>query len=257
MPAPVTSGTTYYTSNRDAVIKRALRIVGGISQGQTPSATAVTEAAEALNDICKEWQADGMPLWKIVFYTPFAYTATETYLIGTGSTVNQPAPLKLLYAFNRNNSVTPVLDSPMIIVPKFDYAILGNKQSTGRPSQLMYTPPGTNTVGANGDFAGEIRVYPLPDAYTIANVTCGIIGQKPFEDFNASTDVPDFPSYWVNALKWGLADQLSYEYGLPYAERSMITKKAENHKQVALSFGSEEVSLFIQPYPQWADTRSK
>lgn len=247
MTALATSGTYFWSSNRDAVLNRALRLVGNYN----PNTTQLTQAAEALNDLVKEWETDGMPLWKITIETPFAYTATEVYPIGVGNTVNMPAPLKILYAYNRNSSVTPVLDSPMIIISKFDYELLGNKQSTGRPSQLMYTPIGPNTFDASGNNFGEIRVYPLPDAYTIANVTCGLVTQRPFADFTASSDMPDFPSFWINALKWGLADQLCTEYGVPLAERGFIQTKADKHKEKALEGGSEEVSIFIQPRPMF------
>src|SRR6266704_306265 len=104
-----TSGSTNLSTNRDGVITRALRIIGAIGQGETASATQITEGAEALNDLVKEFQADGMPLWKIKFLTPFVYTATPTYLIGLNSTINQTAPLKILQVRNKNNSVTPAL----------------------------------------------------------------------------------------------------------------------------------------------------
>ena len=250
MPNLATSGTYYWNSNRNTVINRALRIVGNTN----PSSADVTNAAEALNDLVKEWQTDGMPLWKITIETPFAYTATPTYLIGVGATVNVPAPLKVLYAYNRTGSGSTQLDSPMAdIISVFDYERLGNKNATGRPSLMAYVPPGPNTNSANGDNVGTIYVYPTPDAYSISNVTCGIVTQRPYADFTATTDQPDFPSSWINALKWGLADQMSYEYGLPFAERGMIEKKADKHKKMALEGATEETSLFIWPRPQYGN----
>lgn len=76
-------------------------------------------------------------------------------------------------------------------------------------------------------------------------------GQKPFEDFDATADVPDFPQHWFNALVWGLADQLSYEYGVSMQNRAQISKKAQFHKDMALSYGTEEGSFKIQPQPSW------
>jgi hypothetical protein len=45
---PTTSGNFNLTTNRDAIIARALRIVGAIGQGETPSTTAITEGAKLL-----------------------------------------------------------------------------------------------------------------------------------------------------------------------------------------------------------------
>ena len=94
MTAVTTSLKTLWSSNRDQIITRALRICGAYGQGVTPSADSITEGAEALNDLCKQFETDGMPLWKVKTMTAFAFTATKTYNIGVGSTVNQTAPLK-------------------------------------------------------------------------------------------------------------------------------------------------------------------
>lgn len=248
-----TSGTTLWTTNRDAIITRALRICGAIGQGETPTSQAITEGAEALNDLVKEYQTDGMPLWKVRTTTPFALTATQTYLIGIGQTVNQTAPLKVLQAFLHDTSVSPAIDSPMVIITKQDYTYLGVKQSPARPNQLLYEVPGAQTglAGATSDMLGTITIYPLPDAISITNLSIGMVVQLPFQDFTTSTDVPDFPSYWNNALKWGLADDLAYEYGVGLSERSMISKKAAMKKEAALSFGTEEGSLYVWPRAQY------
>ena len=58
-----TSNSTNFATSRDNLISGALRIAGAIAQGETPSATLVSETAEALNMIVKAKQADGMPLW--------------------------------------------------------------------------------------------------------------------------------------------------------------------------------------------------
>jgi hypothetical protein len=211
----------------------------------------VTEAATALNALVKEYQADGMPLWKISQLTAISYTATNSYTIGKSQTVNQTAPLKVLQAFNRNDLVTPKTDQPVLIVPYQDYLYLGSKSSTGRPSQLFYKTPGEGGTIPQSDMIGTILVYPLPDTDTITNYTLILIAQMPFENFDAATDIPDFPSYWFNALIWGLAGDLAYEYGVGLAERSMIAKKALEKKEVALSFGVEEGSMYLRPTVQF------
>jgi hypothetical protein len=249
--ANTASGTTNWTLQRDDIITRALRICGVVGEGEVASASQITEGASALNALVKEYQTDGMPLWKIVQYTGFAYTATTSYPIGIGATVNQVAPLKVLQAFNRDSSVTPNTDQPMLIVTLQDYLYLGSKQSTGRPTQFYYQTPGEGGTIPASDMQGTITVYPKPDATSIANLTCIIIGQKPFENFDASTDIPDFPSYWFNAVIWGLAADLSFEKGVPLAERGMIIKAAMTKKMAALSFGVEEGSLFMRPTVQY------
>lgn len=250
MPAVATSGATLHSRSRDQIITRALRIIGAIGQGETAGANAITEGAEALNAITKELITDGMPLWKIKTYTAFAYTATQTYLIGTGSTVNQVAPMKILQAWNRDTSVTPNRDTPMLLVTQQDYNWIGSKTTTGTPQQMRYNPPGANIITVS-DMVGTITVFPSPDANAIANLTCVIEAVKTFEDFAASSDVPDMPSYWFNALVWFLASELSYEYGVSLPERGMIQKRADMHRAAALSYGTEEGSILLRPRAEY------
>lgn len=241
MTSYATSGVLSYTTNRDGIILRALRIIGAIGSGETAAqnATAVTEAAEALNDLVKEWQADGMPLWCIREYLVHPKTSCTFYSIPEG-------PLKVLQAWRRDTSVSGASpDTPMLLITRDEYNRLSAKQSTGTPNQLWYDPPG------NINQAGTVYLFQTPDANSQTYHTFYLVGQRPFQTFASSTDIPDFPSYWYNAVKWGLADQLAYEYGVGVTERAQITKKAEMHKTKALEFGLEEGSLYFQPTPRW------
>lgn len=234
-----------YTKNRDQIITRALRIVGAIGQGETPNAEAVTEAAEVLNDLIKEWETDGMQLWCIKEYSMTPIASTNQYAIGTGYTVNQVAPTKILQAWSRSSTN---LDTPVLLITRQEYNMLGSKTTEGQPSQLWYNPPGE--ISGTENF-GTITLYVTPDTNYATNYTLYFTGVRPLQDFDASTDVMDFPQYWANAVVWGLADQLSYEYGVGLSERAMIGKKAELHKEKALSYGVEEGHLLIQPAPHW------
>ncbi len=243
-----TSGSTNYTCTRDDIINRALRIVSAIGQGETPDTTAINEAATALNMLVKERQADGMQLWKVQTCSPITLTAsTKDYNIGKSSTIAQVAPLKILQAWIRTTSSAD--DSPMLIITKADYDLYGVKTSTGQPSQLYYNPPGPGLP----EQQGTITLYPAPDTTTATNCTLVFTAMYPIMEFDVSTDNPDFPSYYFNALTWGLASQLAYEYGVPLAERSMITKMADMHLTKALGFDIEEGSFYIQPEARWED----
>jgi hypothetical protein len=81
----------------------------------------------------------------------------------------------------------------------------------------------------------------------VANTTVRFTGQRPFQDFDSSTDVPDFPQYFYNALAWGLADQLCYQYGVGLSERAMINKKMAYHLTQAMLANPEEGSFRIMP----------
>lgn len=243
-----TSASNNYNRTRTQLITRALRIVGAIGQGETPDSTMLDEASDALNDLVAEWNADGMPLWNLKVYTctPLV-SGTATYTIGTGSTFNFPAPLKILQAYLHDTSTD--YDTPVLLIDHQRYLLLGNKAATGVPNQLFYQVP--RAIQASGESYGELTLYPTPDAYTASNKELVVLAQKPLDDMDAAGDTMDFPPYWSNALVWGLAAALAYEYGVGLAERSMIAKKADGHKTAALSFGTEEGSLYVMPEPRW------
>lgn len=230
-----TSGVATFNVTRDQLITGALRMIGAIAQGETPTATQVTEAAEALNMMVKAYEADGMPLWGITEASITLTSNTNHYNIGTGKTINIPKPLKVIQAWNRdlNSSV----DIPMRILTRQEYNILGNKTTTGNPIQIFYEPL--------LDY-GVLHVFPTPDATSATNNKIYLVYQRPFEDFINSTDTPDFPQEWLEALKYGLAARLAPEYGVPLEQRQFLNREAGDLKVVALGFGTEEGSLYFQ-----------
>lgn len=248
------SGSYNYYTTRDDIIKRAMRIIGALSQGETPTTTAVTEAAITLNEIFKEWQADGMQLWRRSFFALSSFTtgAVNCTIGMSGATQTTAPPKKLLQAYYRNNDTS--IDTPITLITRQEYNMLSPAASTGPVTQIYYRAPRQNDSSVNsGNYQGTCFFVPTPTTAWLADNVIWIEGILPLQDFDSATDNPDIPDYLVNALVWALADQLSYEYGVGLAERSMVTKKAQFHKAVALSYDQEEGSIFIMPEPRWEE----
>lgn len=224
-----------FNLNRDQVIKGALRKLGVISEGQTPSTAQIDDCAEALNVLVKAWQAEGLPLWAIkqTSFTPT--TSVAKYTVGTGQTVAVAKPLKVYQMWLRDN--TSSVDIPMYLLTQQQYNILGNKTSTGTPTQFYYE---------NLNTTGNLYLFPTPDSVTAAGKTVYLQYQAPFADFDSSTDVPDFPQEWIRALVYGLAADLSFDFGYPRLDRQELIVMAEKFKEEALAFTQEEGSLFFQ-----------
>jgi len=91
-----TSNSTNYATSASAIISRALRMIGAISQGESPTSDQSSEAMIALNMLCKSLEADGMPLWAIKQTNITLTNAVNTYNIGVGQTVNINKPLKVI-----------------------------------------------------------------------------------------------------------------------------------------------------------------
>lgn len=228
-----TSGTSTWSLKRDAVINSALRKLSVLSGGSSPAAYEVSNAAEALNAMIKGFQADGMPVWAIKEYTFTTVAGTGTYNIGTGQTLNTPMPLKVVQAYRIEQS--GAVNVPMLVYNHYDYNLLPVNAASGEPVNIFYQPLSTY---------GTIKLWPTPaDATTTVTLTY----QRPFEDMTTATDDFDFPPYWTEALIYGLAWRLSGEYGTPVSDRQILQKEAEFFHGQALSFGTEEGSMYFMP----------
>lgn len=222
-----TSGNSNYTYNRDQIITAALRKLGVVAQGESPSTVQKNEASEALNLMVKAFIAEGMPLWKIAEYTLTLVADQSSYTVSTRL-------LKVTQAFRTQNTD---LDIPLRIITRDEYNRMGNKTSTGYPIAVYHDPRLSSSI---------VKIYPTPDTGAASTNTVKLTYQAAFEDFDASTDEPDFPQEWYEALVYCLADRLAPEYGIHPTERRLIKEEAREAKEYAKSFGSEEGSLYFQ-----------
>jgi hypothetical protein len=224
-----TSNSYDFTATRDTIIYGALRLAGVIAQGETPTASQISDAATSLNYMIKAWEADGMPLWAITNYaiTPVAGQAVYT--------LNNPKPLKILQAFNRD--ITSSVDIPMRVITRQEYNMLGNKSTTGNPIQVWFNPDRDATT---------VTMFPTPDANAATQRTIYVVCQRPYQDFDSATDTPDFPQEWYEAVKYGLAMRLAGDYNIDIETRKMLQAEATAVKQQALNFGLEDGSLYFQ-----------
>jgi hypothetical protein len=231
-----TSGITTWNLTRDEFINSALRKLGVLAEGITANSSQLTTGAEALNALIKAFHADGMPVWAIKEYTFTTTATTSTYNIGVSQTLNTPMPLKIVQAYRIEN--TGAVNTPMTIYNHYDYNLLPQNASPGEPIQLFYQPFSTY---------GTIKLWPTP---IDSNTTITIVYQRPFEDVVSGSDNLDFPSQWNEAVIYNLAWRLAPEYGVAVLDRQNIASEAKYFKEEALSFGTEEGSLFLMP--DWA-----
>jgi hypothetical protein len=233
-----TSGSTDFSIDRDGLINGALRIIGVLDpEAGSATATQITNGAETLNMIIKTMAADGMPLWAIKKKTITLVADQANYTV-TGLSI--PRPLKIVAAYRSDITGTDEVDTPMEIITRDEYIQLGNKATNGPPILLYYDPQLTDALAT-------VYVYPTPDSTVVTNYNIKMYYQSPFEDFDASTDTPDFPQEWYNTLKWKLAAELGFEYGVPGSRLDRIIQKAEAEHEYVLDMYAEEGSIYFHP----------
>jgi hypothetical protein len=223
------SGIYAYQLTRNQLIESALRKLGVLAEGQTPSTQNYSDGMMALNTVIAQLKAIGMPLWARSEYT-FTPT-TGSYTIGTGMTLSTPFPVRLLQAFRTDNGAK----IPMDLVAREDFNILPTN-STGIPLKVNYQPYVNY---------GTVSLWPTPTSNNTTTVT--LVYQRPFQYFTASSETMDFPEEWYNALIYHLAVRLAPEWGVPLPDRQMLLQEAKMYTEDALMVGQEDASFFIQP----------
>jgi len=230
-----TSASTLWELTRNQLIAAAIRKLARYDKNAVPDSVDYTNGAEALNAIIAELQAIGMPLWARNEYT-FSLTANvATYNIGVGQTINTPFPLKISQAILLDTDGSSL---EMQIRSIYEYNRYSPNTSSGSPVHLFYQPKIN---------VGEIKVWPTPDTTAAANKTVKIVYQRPFEDFTASGETLDFPKEWHQTIIYKLAVALAPEFSVPLPDRQLLMQEAMQHEATALSFGTDEASIYFAP----------
>jgi hypothetical protein len=241
--------STTYSINRDQIISLALRKLGVLEIGDTPDANTIANASMSLNLLIKQLSVEGLKLWKnSEIFIPLTSGVTSYILGGASSTLMYDTqaptiaitakPLKAIQGFYRNIQTTPYIDTPLLLVSKQEYNMLGSKFSTGTANTIFYDVKQLN---------GILYVYLTPDANAQTNLELHLVVQLPLNDINLASDIPDFPNEWMNTLVWNLADQMAMEYGVPMNARSEIMQRALAYRVQAADWDVEAASTFFSP----------
>jgi hypothetical protein len=228
-----TSNQTIFELNRDQIISAALRKLLVLGDDQVATATQLANGTQALNAIVATFQSLGMPLWKRTELPITMVAGQRDYTIGMGRTIAVPFPLHVHEAaLNLPGSGSPI---DVTVKPRADFNMLPST-SNGIPVNATYQPF-TNY--------GVFSVWPTPDSTTATGTTITITYQAPFQYFIGSTDTPDFPQEWANALIYALAVSLAPENGVPLMDRTQLIKEADRHLMVVLANGGEDGSIYF------------
>jgi hypothetical protein len=238
-----------YTVTRDQIITLALGRLGVLEIGDSPDTNSINNASMTLNLLIKQMSIDGLKLWKVSeLIVPLTNNKTSYVLGGSTSSLMYDAlaptvaitdkPLKVIQGFYRNLQTTPYVDTPVMLVSKQEYNVLGSKFSTGTTNTIFYDPRNLN---------GVLYVYLTPDSNAQTNLQLHLVAQMPLNDLSLSTDIPDFPNEWMNCLVWTLADELALQYGVPMNARQEITQRSMMYKEKLSDWDVEASSTFFAP----------
>jgi hypothetical protein len=176
-----------------------------------------------------------------IHWTTIVVAATTSITTGLASaaasgnavysyTTKSNRPQKVVYAYRRDGSGH---DTPVDLIGDIAYRGLSKKGAAGPVNQAFYQPTLTN---------GTLFVWPAnsggPDKLIL-------ICQPLVDDFDSSSNNPEFPIEWANAIVWNLASELAPEYGMPLKERMLLRSEAATKLNALLDYDVENASVII------------
>lgn len=140
-------------------------------------------------------------------------------------------PLRVVSA--RRYNFASAIDTPMMLYSRIDYRNMPNKTNTGIPTISFYDPKG----GANTQ--GVMWLWPSPPDVTNA---VKFTWWRPVQDFTASSNTPDLPQEWLDALVWNLAYKMAPEYDAPPNRYEMLKEQAATSLDLVMGWDREPES---------------
>ena len=185
---------------------------------------------------------DGSIHWTTISGAP---GATTTIAVGLASAaaagnvvftyttkINRPQRIDTEAAYWRSSAGQ---DTPVKLISRAEYAQLSNKTTRGKIVQGFYDPQLIN---------GTLNVWPTPDS---ASDVLRFWYERILEDFDSSTDTPDFAIEWGEALILGLASRMAPSSGMPLQERMDLKGRADESLIIAMNYDKDNTSTFFQP----------
>lgn len=216
-------------------INRALRLLGVLAEGETPSAETSADALMALNQMLDSWSTERLSVYA---------TLEQVVTWPSGQAVRTLGPSGNLPGTN----VRPVAvedstfyrdaegtDHPVQIISEAEYNTLSDKTVTGDPYLLVVNPTHPNI---------ELTVYPVPSRA----LDWHIVSPQVLTEVATLATVFALPPGYLRALTYNLAMELAPEFGVepsPQVQRiAMVSKrdlKRLNESKDVMSFPPELV----------------
>lgn len=178
---------------------------------------------------------NGAPSGSIVTITAgLTSKASSGAVVFTYAATNlTPRPLDIL---EHNLVYSNGYRRPLNRYSRVEYQQITNPNTSGSATQIYFQPLRTTA---------SIYLYPIESV--LSNVV-NFTGQFPIEYMNAATDDFDFPSEWMLALEFCLAELLCPAFGVPDRIVKEISGIAQREKQRVLNWDVEhETSIYLQP----------
>ena len=178
----------------ETLIKSALRTIGAIASGETPTTDEYADGLEAMKFMFRHWSSRNI---KLYFTTQdvIPLTGASSYTIGTGGACNSARPSSIRGAYI---GVSGGTSYPVTIIDEDKFRSISLKTLPGPAAYLWYNPEYP---------LGKIWLWP------VGSGTLYVDSLKPLTEPSSITSSISFPPEYDEAIKYNLALRLCPEFG--------------------------------------------
>jgi hypothetical protein len=200
------------------MIERAMRLLGQLESGGTPSTDEYADGLTAINAMLGSWNNERLMCYAIRDETVTMVSAQTSYTIGVGGDLVTTRPVEIADAY----VVVSSISYPVRIMNESEYASIPDKTATAAYPDHIYYKPSMST--------GTIYVYPVPNAASSLH----ILTRTPLAAFAATSDTVTLPPGWEEALATNLAVKWAPEFEVAASQdvREMAREAKANIKRI-------------------------
>lgn len=184
------------------IIKSALKLVGVVAGGETPSAEEQSDGFKVLQLMLDTWSTESLSIYKQT-REPFTLTGASSYTMGPAAQFATTRPVRILGATTLDTTSSPNQEIPIEIINLDQWRALSQKSLTSTIATKLYVDTTYPTL--------TLYFWPVPTA--VNQVV--IYSEKPLVDPVLVDDVIDLPPGYEMAMRYSLAVLLFTEYGRP------------------------------------------
>ena len=207
------------------LIKTAMRLIGVIATGETPTADEATDGLRALNDVLERWSIESLAVYGSLPDSFVTVAGQSTYTFGTGGNWNADRPPSIVGLYTTVDGVD---------YPAAEWSL---EQYNAVALKTQRQPLVERWVFINDAPLARVILWPAPSQATAIVIDAPrILTQVP--DVNTNLILP--PAY-ASALQYATAEELAPQYGSPIdvGPRARATKaliKRANRTSRTMSF---------------------
>lgn len=211
------SDTTAGAGTANAIIDRALRLIGAVVPNESGTTEELANGLVSLNAMLSSWSNDRLMAYAMTTVSKAMVVGDSSYTIVSAGDFNAARPVKIQRAYMTIDGV----DYPVEIISEADWYSIVDKTTTGDlVEKLWYNPTVTSSTGT-------VNVWPVPSATN----TLTLVLWTPLTALASLATTVTLPNGWERALAFNLAVEIAPEYGKD-APASVVALARESKAEI-------------------------